>query len=60
VGLAIPLNVFKCAFQFDAVALQKSIDLHPGFVTQQLAELDSRNLTFAVRCQGQGLKGRAG
>ncbi len=37
VRLPIPLNVFQSVFQFDAMALQKSIDFHPGLVTQQLA-----------------------
>ncbi len=58
--LAIPLNVFQCVFQFDAMALQKCIDFHACLVTQQLAQLGSRNLVFAVRCQSQGLKGRPG
>ncbi len=48
--LAIPLNVFHCVFQFNAMALQKGIDFHPGLVTQQLAQLGSRNLAFAVSC----------
>ena len=37
VRLAIPLNVFERVFQFDAMALQKRINFHTGFVTQQLA-----------------------
>jgi len=37
VRVAIPLNVFQCVFQFDAMALQKGIDFHPGLVTKQLA-----------------------
>ncbi len=37
VRFAIPLNVFQCVFQLDAMALQKGIDFHPGLVTQQLA-----------------------
>jgi len=39
VRLATPLNVFQGVFQFDAMALQKGIDFHPGLVTQQLAQL---------------------
>jgi hypothetical protein len=50
VCLAIPLNVFQCVFQFDAMALQKGIDFHPSLVSQQVAQLGSRNLTFALRC----------
>jgi hypothetical protein len=38
VCFAIQLNVFHCVFQFDAMALQKGIDFHPGLVTQQLAQ----------------------
>jgi hypothetical protein len=50
VCFAIPLNVFQCVFQFDAMALQKGIDFHPGLVTKQLAQSGNRNLAFAVRC----------
>ena len=32
--LAIPRKVFHIVFQFDAVALQKGINFHAGFVTQ--------------------------
>ena len=38
VRLAIPLNVFKCVFQFDAMALQNSVDFHAGLVTQRLKQ----------------------
>jgi hypothetical protein len=49
VRFPIPLSVFQCVFQFDAMALQKGIDYYPGLITQQLAQLGSRNLAFAVR-----------
>jgi hypothetical protein len=53
VRVAIPLNVFQCVFQFDAMALQKGIDFHPGLVTQQLAQLGSRILRsrYAARAK---------
>jgi hypothetical protein len=45
VRVAIPLDVFHCVFQFDAMALQKGVDFHPGLVTKEL----SANLQEAPR-----------
>jgi hypothetical protein len=44
VRVAIPLNVFQCVFQFDAMVLQKGMDFHPSLVTEQLAQYGGGNL----------------
>jgi hypothetical protein len=42
VRVAIPLNVFQCVFQFDAMALQKGIDMVVS--SEPLSEIKRRQI----------------
>jgi hypothetical protein len=56
----VAFQIFEGVFQFDAVILEKAIQLHAGLVTEEAAELCGRELVLAVSFEGDGFHGRAG